>query len=240
MKIVKKNKVYFLNPENLDEEKKLEFFLNKSLNLDVKDSLFIASFNEIKKTKVKENILSVKKKIINLLNDKDLTFKDKVEGTFEKLLNKEDLLIFKEMIVNKEVEIFKLSDKYKKGVYQLTSRNSSFESKEGFDFFDTNNYIILKTSQDAKTFSQIYENDIKAGDVLGIKSFDGNYYVLKKDVFNELYKKIKNLSFNDTFSTEYLSSFLKISLEKLKVFIEILKEEGKVIEKKKNTFEFLE
>ncbi len=275
MKIVKKNKTYFLNVDNLEEERNLEQYLNKVLDVNrisVNEVLF--SLREkteektIEKPKVyeKEKVIEkekplikpssiiktsfkdakdlVKNKIATLLNDKNLTFQDKVEGSFETLLNKEDLSVFKEMLLNKEVEVFKLSDKYKKGVYQMASFNkpSSLPSKEqtaDFSFFDTEKYIILNKPEDAKQFSSSYEAQIKAGDILGIKSFDGNYYVINKLLFTKIRDLIFSLNLKDSFSIDFLIEKTTFQKQALKVVIEILKEEGLIIEKRKETYQLL-
>jgi len=256
MKIVKKNKTYFINLESLKEERDLEPYLNKILDVNKISSqevLFSLREKIVDKKKViersslssnlsedKKNL--VKNKIASLLNDKNLTFQDKVEGSFEKLLNKEDLKVFKEMILNKEVETFKLSEKYKKGVYQITSKNHNLIENNNSDFseFNNNGYMVLKNTQDAKNFSKDFEDDIKSGFILGIKSFDGNYYILKKELFDKLQDKVKSLDLKGSFSLENLSSSLKSSSDLIKVFIEILKEEGKVIEKRKEMYEFID
>lgn len=273
MKIVKKNKTYFLNVDNLEEERNLEPYLNKVLDVNrisVNEVLFSlrdkTKEKVIEKPKVyeKEKVIEkektkpssivktslkdakdlVKNKIATLLNDKNLTFQDKVEGSFETLLNKEDLSVFKEMLLNKEIEIFKLSDKYKKGVYQMVSFNkpSSLPSKEqaaDFSFFDTEKYIILSKPEDAKQFSSSYEAQIKAGDILGIKSFDGNYYVINKLLFTKIRDVIFSLNLKDSFSIDFLIEKTTFQKQALKVTIEILKEEGLIIEKRKETYQLL-
>jgi hypothetical protein len=248
MKIVKKNKTYFINPDNLDEENKIDFFLNKSLNLEKKDSLLVLSI--LNKPSSLNNKDSVRQKIINLFNDKDLTFQNRVEGTFEKLLNKDDLIVFKEMIKNKEIEIFKPSTKYKKGVYQISfNKNKSFSPQNTssinkntgsvFSLFNKNKYVILKNSEDAKKFSYDFEQQIKSGKIIGLKSFDNNYYVIYKSLFLEIKDKLLSLNLKNSFSIDSLKTKLEFSKEVLKIAIELLKEEGLILEKKKEVYEFI-
>ncbi len=248
MKIVKKNKTYFINPDSLDEENNLDFFLNKPLNLEKKESLLILSILEnnvsVKENNasVKENNVSVKQKIIDFFNDENLTFKNRVEGTFEKLLNKDDLIVFKEMIKNKEIEIFKPSTKYKKGIYQISFKKAHTSSSNFgavHSFFIKNKYIILNNSEDAKKFSNDFETEIKEGKIIGLKSFDNNYYVINKDLFLDIKTKLINLNLNSSFSIGFLETKLDFSKDAFKIAIELLKEEGLIIEKKKENYEFI-
>ena len=244
MKIVKKNETYFLNFENNSEKKELDLFINKSLDIKNKsNSSFVLSLKEInlidkKVIERSPNKYLVKNKIAKLLNDKNLTFQDKVEGNFEKLLNKTDLVIFNEMIEDKEIELFKLSSKYKKGVYQLALHKSNL-SKMDFSIFTINKYIILKQPEDAKKFSGDNKDSIKDGKIIGIKSFDGYYYVIYKDLFQDVKTKLFALNLKDAFSIDFLISKLSFSEELLKVAIEILKDEGLILEKRKDSYEFI-
>ncbi|NCP71991.1 hypothetical protein GW835_01185 [archaeon] len=252
MKIVKKNQVYFLNVDSKEESNDLEVFIGKPLILEKEGSFLKISLKESLSKKEEGSVKEVdsvdlrKKKILNLLNDKSLTFQDKVEGSFEKLLNKEDLLIFKDMLKNNEIEIYKMSSKYKKGVYQpsnykeMNFKKDFNDSKNSeFSDFQTNKYIILKDVNLAKKFSLDFEELIKSKEVIGIKSFDGNYYVIYKYLFIEIKNNLFNLNLKENFSLDFLSLKLNYSKEVLKVVIEILKDEGLIIEKRKGNYVFV-
>lgn len=235
MKIVKKNKVYFLNLENDFEEKIIDNFLNVSLDSKKeKDSLVLSIKKDLDKT--------IKKKIKALLEDKNLTFKDKVEGTFENFLNKKDLSVLKEMISLNEIEVYKMSSKYKKGVYQIVRKKENSylkSSKDGTSVFSEKKYIILKNIEDVKNFSEKYKENIKNKEIIGLKSFDGNYYVVDSKLFLKVKEKIVSLNLKQDFTIDFLEKETNFSKELLKVTLEILKEEGFVIEKRKGIYEVL-
>jgi len=283
MKIVKKDKTYFIN-YNKDEDISI---LNEIIdsNLDIKKIAkdvysLVLDKNTIIKEKAKEVIPSstpkreeiqkqepqitstnIKSKILSLLNDKSISGADLIEGNFEKLLKKEDQLVFLDMLKKNEVAIFHLP-KYKKGIYKANifipevkeisipikkeEKKSSFTAASNIDVdedvsssFESNGYVIIKNQGDAMGFSEKYEGRIKSGEIIGQKSFDGNYYVIDSDNYSKVKTKILNLKFKDVFKIEDIKTKLNYPDDEIRVVLEILKEECLVIEKRKGNFLFV-
>lgn len=278
MKIVKKNNTYFINLKDTSESKLIDGFLNNELQINQinKDVLCFVLFSSLQHP---QNIdtanvghQEIKQKIIELLTDKKLPLSQKIEGKFEKLLNVDDLNIFKEMLASKEIVLFKLSDKYKKKIYKV---NEDYEQKkqnsdlkvyapqqvevampnsnvvlqqdvvgksESIDkvyyLFDKQNYIILDNSNIANIFSQKYVQEFKSGEIIGLKSFDNNYYMINSNLYNKIKPKILNYK-QDPFSLEEISSKLQLSPDLIKIILEFLKEECLIVEKRKNLYSFV-
>ncbi len=278
MKIVKKNNTYFINLKDTSESKLIDGFLNNELQINQinKDVLCFVLSSSLQHP---QNIDTanvghheIKQKIIELLTDKKLPLSQKIEGKFEKLLNVDDLNIFKEMLASKEIVLFKLSDKYKKKIYKV---NEDYEQKkqnsdlkvyapqqvevaipnsnvvlqqdvvgksESIDkvyyLFDKQNYIILDNSNIANIFSQKYVQEFKSGEIIGLKSFDNNYYMINSNLYNKIKPKILNYK-QDPFSLEEISSKLQLSPDLIKIILEFLKEECLIVEKRKNLYSFV-
>lgn len=270
MKIIKKNKTYFLNFNNDKEAEELNNYTNKELEIKIINTNTIA-FSVSEKTPNLERVVPlpkpviskdlIKKKIIDILLDKDLSFKDKVEGNFENLLKKEDLEIFKEMLKEKEIITFRQSDKYKKAIYVVneklelnkeplnkitekpkepqkpeTSKTTDENSDQIIKDFIKKKYVIIKTQQTADKFSKEFYVKFKNNEIKGQKSFDGYFYVIDMNVYNQAIDLLLSSGFTKSFSIEELSEKTGKEIELLRVVIEFLKEEGLIIEKKKNTF----
>jgi ribosomal protein S25 len=241
MKIVKKNKTYFINIKNEIEENLIENFLFKDIQIKkINEDVicFIQEKTNKKQEYPKENIKdpkeNIKQKIIKLLNDKNLDFKNKIEGNFEKLLNKKDLEIFKEMLEKKEIVPNKLSSKYKKSFYQTNKKQNIKETTNDFNNFNTENYLIFKEDNLAQKFSFKYSQELKQGEIRGTKSFDGCYYVVLTSVFNKISKEI--LKLQKEYTPKEIAQLLKIKEDLAKSVLEILKEDCLVIEKKKGLY----
>jgi len=276
MKIIKKDNNYVLDC-NENEISLVDRLENIELNvIEVNEDVFVLSKNISKKKikaqntfqslpeKDKGSLLDIKNKIYQILDNRDISVKDKVEGRFEKLfLTDLDLPIFKKMIKKNEIILFKLSEKYKRNIYKVNEgleeskqkeanlKNPILNNKNNLDFknaadfedsfssFDNDQYIIITNQNLALHFSEKYKEQIKNNEIVGLKSFDGNYYVISVELFSEIKNKILNLKMPSTFSIEDLSSKLSLDNDIIKITLEILKEDCLVIEKKKNLFQFV-
>lgn len=257
MKIVKKNKTYFFNLKDEKEIDALNSYINKELDITlINDSTFVLSLREIKtnfnKNSIKENTINkeknskdiIKQKIIKLLSSEDLSFKDKVEGRFENILNKEDLEIFKEMLNKKEIILYKQSEKYKKAVYSVKTENFKQSEKINdkdniFKEFYKNKYIIIKSKEEAENFSQKFYPKFKDGEIKGQKTFDNYFFAIDLNYYNQIKKEIQNLNLKTNFTIEEIIKKTNKSEELLKIVLEFLKEEGILIEKRKGLFCFI-
>ena len=71
--------------------------------------------------------------------------------------------------------------------------------------------------------------------VKGIKSFDGNYYILTNEKISECVPLVlKQIKTETTFDN--ILSATQLSKELCRAVIEILKDDGEIIEKEKNVF----
>ncbi len=267
MKIVKKNKTYFLNFDNEKESEDLDNYTNKNLEIKVIANNVISFVASGEKTPILGQTASakpkpaisteeIKRKILAILQDKDLPFKDKVEGAFETLLKPEDLLIFKEMVKSKEIITYKQSEKYKKAIYVVneestTPENPILENKETttkkqnpitenpdtiIKDFLKKRYSIIKTLEAVDKFSREFYPKFKNSEIKGIKSFDGQFYVIDVMLYNNTRKQILSCGLEKNFSIEDLAKKTNKDPDQLKIAIEFLKEEGIIIEKRKNTY----
>lgn len=254
MKIVKKNNVYFLNLDK-NEDLVIDKYIEKKLDVlpITKDVLIIRTIDQTtlnKEIQTTRDFASIdsKQKILNFLNNKNLSVKEKLQGSFEKLLSEEDLLVFNEMVKNKEIVLCKLSDKYKNSFYTINKKSSSLDKQknsvkgkedmsnsEVIDIFLKNNFVILKNHKDTEDFKREFEEKVNSGQIKGIKSFDGNTYVISLELFVEIKDKILSYS-TQSFTLEEISIKFNKEKELIRTVLEILKEEALILEKRKDQF----
>ena len=84
---------------------------------------------------------------------------------------------------------------------------------------------IIEGERDAIQFSDIYRKQFKAGDLIGIKGFDGKFYVVNKFVYIRYMPLIKSIIEQPT-STDAISKTLNISLDLAKAMLIVMCEKG--------------
>ena len=220
----------------LSSEKEYEF-------VNVKPGVWVVVEREKKpEKKVDAKQLGVEQKIIEMITNRKLS--ERVEGTFEKLLEKEELPVFKRLLEEGRVIAFKLSDKYKKAVYKLApekgkeSEQSNAKEKAIDEYeLDTDGIMIIKNEQRAKKVSEQLKNEIQEGKIKGTKSFDGHFYIIDSDLYNKYREDLlQAIKASKGISLEELYDKINVSKILCKIVAEFLKEDGEIIEKTKEKY----
>lgn len=99
-------------------------------------------------------------------------------------------------------------------------------------------FTICKDTNEAKTLSLKLKERIEKGEIRGIKSFDGMFYIAE----NDLYQKHKDnalalISKETGINSERVSAVLKIDPILARIVCELLKDEGEIIEKRKEQYQ---
>ncbi|MEK6982021.1 MAG: hypothetical protein AABX38_03770 [Candidatus Micrarchaeota archaeon] len=115
------------------------------------------------------------------------------------------------------------------------STSKSVEQNEKTTPPHTVDVKIIEGERDAIQFSDIYRKQFKAGDLIGIKGFDGKFYVVNKFVYIRYMPLIKSIIEQPT-STDAISKTLNISLDLAKAMLIVMCEKGEAMEKKKGVY----
>ena len=101
-------------------------------------------------------------------------------------------------------------------------------------------FAIVKDENVARALSARLSNEIRKREVLGIKTFDGEYYIIKKTLYDKfapvLLQYIKE---HTPVSAEQIASDLNIDKSLVKVVCEFLREEGEITERRKELYEYV-
>ncbi|MFH1587871.1 MAG: hypothetical protein ABIA76_00855 [Candidatus Diapherotrites archaeon] len=198
-----------------------------------------------------------------------LPLKERVFGVFESKLNENELIALKKLIAEEKVLEFKLSDKYKKSIYKLRnevrgkeirktepkekerqkeekSGIKRTEAKKGQDECSSfsnelnSKFVIFSDDMSAKKFSQLNEKDLKDGSLKGMKCFDGSSCFIANELFRPVSVKITDfLDSIDKATLDEISKGLNTDKNLIRVAMEFLKEEGTILEKKKDLFRLI-
>ena len=214
----------------------------------------LAVENEGKQFCVDVPLLEEQQQVIGLI--KQTRMSDLVEGKFEQQLNDKQKRALLELIVSGKVMIFKLNDSYKKGIYRVKddekeeetkkhepkeSENYSAEKKAVPDYtFEKDGFVATTNNERAKILSSEHKEQIEDGELKGIKSFEGIYYLIQTYLLEKYTKKTLQIFENKNETTiEDLSKEISVSIELTKIVCEFLKEDGELLEKKKGKYTYI-
>lgn len=100
-------------------------------------------------------------------------------------------------------------------------------------------FLIIDNEIEAREFSRQYENQIKEKILTGVRSFDKKFYIIRNDYFDELSKKIISLIKKNEMKLEDICLELKTPKEPILCTLLVMKENGDVIERRKDYFKLL-
>ncbi len=236
-----------LNKEELallGESRELELIPNKKGIFLLIDKHIDSNFTE--EVLVEEN--TDQTQLLQKISEKKLT--DLVEGKFENTLNKKEKELLKKLLEEKKVTIFKLNDSYKKGVYRVNEKtivrkfdtekfNTEKKPLPDYDL-EKDGFIATSNLERARILSAEHKERIEEGELRGIKSFEGTYYLIQNYLL-ENYTKIFLNIFNEKekISLIELAQISNISIELAKIICEFLKEDGELLEKKKGEYTYI-
>lgn len=99
-------------------------------------------------------------------------------------------------------------------------------------------FIVFKNSENAKILSVKLKEDIEGGKIRGIKGFDGFYYISENDLYlKHRGRVLDTIKAEKGILLEKIAEKTGISKMLAKIVCEFLKDEGELIEKRKDSFQ---
>lgn len=102
---------------------------------------------------------------------------------------------------------------------------------------EKNSFAVLSNEEEAKKISQELREQIRRKEILGTKSFDGDYFVIKSALYEKHSPAVLSLIKNNSpITLSELSEKLRLDTQLVKAICEFLREEGEISEKRKETY----
>lgn len=199
-------------------------------------------------------------KVLRLLKTHRLP--DLIEGRFERFLSAEELKAFHELIQKGKIVVIKSNPKFDKGIYReamspeqrtavSTHSSPSVEKKtvthtmvvekavEEYSLLQ-DGFMILRSDGAAKAASFDLADRIRGGEIKGIKSFDGFYYIIETSLLEKFMSPLLS-ALKEKKKEELPALALSQAVPTIlaRIVLEFAKEDGMVIEKKKNLFAYV-
>ncbi len=226
--------------------------LRRGMYLLLDRSIYRSMFNQVEKNdqqsspSLSEEEMDVLKKINRI------RFEQRTPDVIQRVLTEKERKIFDRLVRKRYVSVYRKGKYSKDGVVAISDavypllRESLGQSrgseKEGslVDQLHKSGYLILTNEHDAQTVSRLLEKDIRAGKVIGVRGFDKKYYVMTKELFSTIAPKI--VSFIETKGSATIGDLARsLSLEEgmCRTAVNLLIENGTLVEKEKDRFEVL-
>lgn len=103
-----------------------------------------------------------------------------------------------------------------------------------------NGFAIMEYEGDAKRVSAYFEEEIKNETVLGTRGFDKKFYVATKQSYDEVSRKISKAFGTKAFLPSDAAAAVKEDENKTACVVQIMREKGDAIEKKRGLFQVVQ
>ncbi len=90
-------------------------------------------------------------------------------------------------------------------------------------------YWVFSSEEEAAQFSSRHAQQIRRRELLGVRSFDGKYYVVRADVYSSLLPRVLE-ALGEGKTVEKLAEELDVEKDLVKAVLELAREEGIVYE----------
>jgi hypothetical protein len=229
----KQNKAYLELPKEMLDVDEVEVLM-------LNDGQYLIKAVEVNKVSEIEKI--VLRKLLSIRFDR------RTPANVEKELTEVERFILKDLEKKAMVNVFK-GRKYPDGVYNIkdniypilrTNESPKPEPKEpeaqpDSPSLQNRGFLTLKDKGEAMRLSQKLHSEMKKGDVVGIKGFDGKFYVVTRE-YLEKSEKAVNAILKEGMDVQSIAEAAKMDAEGCSAVMKLMAEKGDVLEKKRGIF----
>lgn len=200
---------------SVDEFNQLGLDPNKEYEIvKAKDGVWVITDKPAQPKESSISELGLDAQIFEMLEGK--SYRDRVEGKFEKTLNNEEFKRFRELLQSGQILKYRRSKEYIKAIYimrrefedelkkhggkayekvvtpvirQQLAKNSSTNTATATMTVSSalkDGYMIIRDEQRAKQIGYELTAEIKSGQIKGLKYFDGQFYLIDSAIFTTL------------------------------------------------------
>ncbi len=145
-----------------------------------------------------------------------------------KILNNEERKLLEKMLKEGKVSYIH-NKKFREGIYVVDrKKRAERDSDDMANRLFANGYIILRENKEAQKLSERLMK--QKGSILGVRGFDGKYYVVTSNYFTKVAKAIYGMG--DEVSPEEVAEKYGFSIDGCKAVLKLLAEKGEYAEEK--------
>jgi biotin operon repressor len=122
---------------------------------------------------------------------------------------------------------------------ETTAGAMSAAALEPEKILEAKGYMVVEYENEAKRVSQLLERKIKNGEIFGIRGFDKKFYILSRQFYSTFYPRIVKAIAGKQSSASDIAESLKLSEPACIALLQMMKENGEIIEKRKGAYELV-
>jgi hypothetical protein len=126
----------------------------------------------------------------------------------------------------------------KDSIYPLLTQKRQVKKEQRSDAFSllkSQGFLITNDRQHALRLSQHLGKEMKSGSVIGVRGFDGKFYIVTRDYLSKAQSVISSVLKEDM-DAPSIASAAKLELDGCMAVLRLMAERGDIIEKKRGVF----
>ncbi|MEM3555752.1 MAG: hypothetical protein QXF56_03485 [Candidatus Micrarchaeia archaeon] len=170
-----------------------------------------------------------------------IKFSERIPYDVNRKLNSRERDVLYNLIRKGAVRVYKGGKYSKTGVYDISNEIYPLvkKSETPESSLESEGYAVIEDVKSAERVSSALQKEISFGEILGVRGFDKKFYVAKRSWFAEKSESIRRCMGRRVRSMEEISRETKLSEPACRVVLEIMRERGEVIEKRKGFYELV-
>lgn len=182
-----------------------------------------------------------------------IRFEKRTPAFVGKALSEEEKSVLAGLVQKRFVNVF-TGDKYRDGVYNISdsiypllsgraqpSREQAGEAAQPrqnsgtLSVLKTRGFVIVQDKREAMELSERLGQEMKRGEVFGVKGFDNKFYIVTRDYFTASQQKV-NAALKEDMDAPSIAEAAKLDQEGCVAVLRLMAENGEIIEKKRGVF----
>lgn len=176
-----------------------------------------------------------------------IKFSERIPYNVHKKLSSREREVLSRLISKGAVLVYKGGKYAKTGVYNiknevynlLKSGQSDAKELSSEEKLERDGYVIIEDAREAERICGEFDREIRAGNIIGTRGFDKRFYVASKSLFVALFDKVRPSMRKGANNIVDIGKELKINEAAVLVILEIMKDKGDAIEKRRGTYELV-
>ena len=182
-----------------------------------------------------------------------VNFKDRTPRRIGELLGAGEKQVLDVLVRRRAITLFR-SAKYREGVYNIPKRiyelargrgkvqesavpRAAASSIDPESALEKKGYAIVERESDVKRLSEKLYKQVKRGEIMGVRGFDRRFYLARRGFYLALSERIeKAMKGRKARGMPEIAKDAKIKEQECAVVLNLMREEGDVLEKKRGTY----